>query len=187
MGRSDASSHISLPFRGVIFTPLFLCNFYQKLYRFVIPGVWRCDGTGLQALPLTNFSSLPRNATPASLVVTSNKNKVTFTETVILTATGCPLGKISWRIGTVIEHGAAGASLPSITKTGPGLYEAICVGDPAVNQDWVAKRIDPIVDVVPIPNGPLYACPTETITLTATGAPDASARPTSLSVMAPTP
>jgi hypothetical protein len=62
--------------------------------------------------------------------------------------------------------------LPSITKTGPGLYEAICVGDPAVNQDWVAKRIDPIVDVVPIPNGPTYACPTQTITLTASGAPD---------------
>ncbi len=64
--------------------------------------------------------------------------------------------------------------MPSITKTGPGLYEAICVGDPAVNQDWVAKRIDPIVDVVPIPNGPLYACPTQTITLTATGAPEPS-------------
>ncbi len=53
-------------------------------------------------------------------------------------------------------------------------YDCAVARDPAVNQDWVAKRIDPIIDVVPVPNGPLYACPTQTITLTATGAPDPS-------------
>ncbi|MCA0364034.1 MAG: hypothetical protein LCH67_08320 [Bacteroidetes bacterium] len=130
------------------------------------PGQWCCENE-LQPIPLTHFSSVPRDVEQGFLTVSTNKTKVALNESVTLTANGCYLGKVSWKAGIEVLNGANGSSLPAITRVGPGIYQAICVGDPTVTQDWVTVTIDPIVDVVPIPSGQSYACINQTFPLTA--------------------
>ncbi len=135
----------------------------------VTPGNYYLDYNH-QPMPLTNFSSIPRDLAPGFLTISPNKPKVAPTENVTIAANGCYYGRIVWRAGTrIIEN--ASATIPSITETGPGIYQAICVGDPTVVQDWVTVTIDPITDIVPIPAGPAYACTSQNITLTGTSAP----------------
>jgi hypothetical protein len=129
----------------------------------------------LQSMSLDNFSNAPRDMPQGFLTVTPNKTKVNPTENVTLTADGCYFGKIAWKAGSEVIQDNANSIL-SITRPGPGYYQAICTGDPAVTQDWITVVIEPTTGLTPTLNAlPPTICSgntNSTTTITASGAPN---------------
>ncbi len=103
----------------------------------------------LQPMPMTYISAVPRDITPRQLIVVTDKIKAAPTENVTLTATGCDYGRVVWKAGTnVIQD--PNASITTITRQGPGIYQAMCTGDYNVVQDWVTVKVDITTEVLPI-------------------------------------
>lgn len=97
-----------------------------------------------------------------ALTIVANKAKALPTETVVLTAYGCPNGTVQWDIGGVLIPGV------QFSTTGPGNYKARCIGDPTNNGDYAIASILPNGSIVPtISSTHNTACPGESVTLTA--------------------
>ncbi|RYU94732.1 HNH endonuclease [Emticicia agri] len=125
----------------------------------------------LQPMPISTYiSSIPRSITPTVLTVSASSLKVAATEFVTLTASGCEYGRVIWKAGLEVVQNPT-TSMPTLTRQGPGIYQAMCVGDYTVNQDWVMVKVDLNGSLTPIVTGGTAACSTQTLTLTARGAP----------------
>ncbi|WP_337045157.1 LamG-like jellyroll fold domain-containing protein [Emticicia sp. 17c] len=124
----------------------------------------------LEPMPLTHISSIPRSITPSVLTVSASSLKVAATENVTLTASGCNYGRVIWKAGLEVVQNP-NASMPTLTRQGPGIYQAMCVGDYTVNQDWVMVKVDLNGTITPIVTGGTATCPGTSVTLTASNAP----------------
>ncbi|MFD2522806.1 hypothetical protein [Emticicia soli] len=78
-----------------------------------------------------------------ALVIVANKARVLPTESVSLTAFGCPNGIVTWELGTSNVVGV------QLNTSGPGTYKARCTGDPTNNGDYAAATILPNGSIVP--------------------------------------
>lgn len=126
----------------------------------------------LQPMPISgNISSIPRSITPSVLTVSASSLKVAATENVTLTATGCNYGRVIWKAGLEVVQNP-NSSMPTLTRQGPGIYQAMCVGDYTVTQDWVMVKVDLNGTLTPVVTGASATCPGTPVTLTATGAPN---------------
>jgi len=97
-----------------------------------------------------------------ALVIVANKARVLPTESVSLTAFGCPNGIVTWELGTSNVVGV------QLNTSGPGTYKARCTGDPTNNGDYAAATILPNGSIVPsLSADKNTACPNEAVTVTA--------------------
>jgi hypothetical protein len=101
-----------------------------------------------------------------ALIIVANKTKALPTESVTLTAYGCPNGTVKWEIGSQTATGF------QITRHGPGDYKARCIGDPSNNGDYAIASVVANGGIVPIiTTSADNACPNQPVTLTASGCP----------------
>lgn len=144
--------------------------FKDQANSFFVDVAWQKGGGSITALTTEHFSSRPRDLPPGNFSISANKTEVAPTESSTITATGCYYGKIVWRYGTTIVQDPVN-SIPFIQPVGPGTYQAICMGDPSVRQDWQTVVIESNTNIVPIISGPDYACESENINLSVSGKP----------------
>ncbi|RFS15557.1 triacylglycerol lipase [Emticicia sp. C21] len=111
----------------------------------------------------TSFQDIVIFPNPSdALTIVANKAKALPSESVVLTAFGCPNGTVQWEIGGVFIPGV------QFSTIGPGNYKARCVGDPTNNGDYAIASILPIGSIVPVISSTHNtACPGESVTLTA--------------------
>lgn len=141
-------------------------NIYYDYANFFPTLIVRGPGTYKVRCTEGNYTSFQDiivfpNPTDA-LTIVANKAKALPTETVVLTAYGCPNGTVQWDIGGVLIPGV------QFSTTGPGNYKARCIGDPTNNGDYAIASILPNGSIVPtISSTHNTACPGESVTLTA--------------------
>lgn len=129
------------------------------------PGIYyyHCAiGNYTEYIPL-EIHPAPTNA----LVIKASKTVAKPDEQVVLTAYGCPNGKVEW---ANVSQTASGTR---ITVVGPGLRKAKCVGDISNNGDWAMAYTKNDGEITPYLTASVTeACPSEPVTITAYGCPN---------------